>query len=87
MTISSILQLSLISEREWSSLFSRVDRFHGKVSGKARSLSITIKDILNSKSIPPFNDARRRVSDLSDVSGLDQMDFALYNEAMKNKME
>lgn len=51
MAISSILQLSLISDREWSSLFSRVDRLQGKLAGQARSYSFTVTDTLHSR--PP----------------------------------
>jgi MFS transporter, MFS domain-containing protein family, molybdate-anion transporter len=62
MAISSLLQISLISEREWSSLFSRFDRLHDIVAGRARSSFVSIKDLLKSK--PPWpRDYCRRTSD------------------------
>jgi hypothetical protein len=70
MAISSILQLSLISEREWSSLFSRVDRLRDKVVGQARSFSFSMKDFLHTRpSNPPVLDRRSYKSDWLEVSG------------------
>ena len=49
MVISSIIQLSLISQREWSSLFSRVDRMQEQVSRQAKRLSLTLQDLVSPK--------------------------------------
>ena len=50
MVVASFLQLSLVSAREWSNLRSRVDDAQGKVCVQARSLSFTVKDILQGNS-------------------------------------
>jgi hypothetical protein len=79
MTISSILQISLISKREWSSLFSRVDRIQGQVTGKARSLSITLKDALTLTKSTLHS--TRRDSDLSDIADTCcQIDMSLSDD-------
>lgn len=61
MTISSALQISLISAREWSSLFSRFELVQTQLKGKARSLSLTLGDVSTFCSL-------RRMSDVSDGS-------------------
>ena len=59
MLISSALQLSLVSKREWSSLYSRVDQVQSKVARQARSLSFTVKDLLQSCPPPPERLSKR----------------------------
>ena len=44
MTVSALLQLSLVSSREWSSLFGRVDRLKEKA---VRSMSFSAGEIHN----------------------------------------
>ena len=61
MTISSALQISLISGREWSSLFSRFELIQNRFTGKVWSCACTIGDA-SSLNMP------RRMSDLSDIS-------------------
>ena len=61
MTISSVLQISLISEREWSSLFSRLEILQHQFTGTAQSMAFTFGDASS------FN-ALRRMSDVSDLS-------------------
>ena len=80
MAISGALQLSLISDREWSILFSRLHRMQRRFSGKARSLSFTFKDLYVDSPVP--SDVSRRVSactDISDVTdGCDPLDDSFY---------
>ena len=61
MTVSSALQISLISHREWSSLFSRFKLVQRQLTGKARSLSLTLSDVSSLGSL-------RRMSDVSELS-------------------
>jgi hypothetical protein len=82
MVTSSILQLSLVSEREWASLFSRVDRMQGTVRRKARHLSFTVKGRLQNP--PP--ELRRRVSDWSESSE-DDSDLVDVAEAVARIFE
>ena len=60
MTISSALQISLISGREWSSLFSRFELIQNRFTGKVWSCACTIGDA-SSLNMP------RRMSDISFV--------------------
>jgi hypothetical protein len=85
MAISSLLQLSLISEREWSSLFSRFDRLHDMVAGGARSSFESIADLLKSK--PPWpRDYCRRASD-SDWSDTSDGEINFSSSTLKVKGE
>jgi hypothetical protein len=68
MVISSALQLSLISEREWSSLFSRFDRAQGKMAQQTRRLSFSVRDMLCRMPSVPKN-LGRRLSATSMLSG------------------
>jgi hypothetical protein len=63
MAISSVLQISLISKREWSSLFSRFDRIHGQVMGHVQSLSLTLKDIIQSTKSNVLSNLSEIISD------------------------
>ena len=83
MVIASILQLSLVSEREWSILFSRVDNAQVKAFGRARSLSFTVKDILQGITPPsPPKGLSRRASLYSDSSSDDASDASfLFDDA------
>jgi hypothetical protein len=63
MTMSSALQISLISEQEWSCLFSRFALVQTQFKGKARSLSVTLGEVSTFCSCRRLSD----VSDLSDV--------------------
>ena len=83
MVTASILQLSLVSEREWSILFSRVDNAQLKAFGQARSLSFTVKDILQGRTPPsPPKGLCRRTSLYSDSSSDDASDASfLFDEA------
>lgn len=68
MAISGLLQLSLISDREWSCLFTKFDRFHGRVTERAQSM----KDLLNEKApilvLPCPLDRATSDSDWSEIS-------------------
>jgi hypothetical protein len=57
MTISSVLQISLISEREWSSLFSRMELLQKQLTRNAQTWAhVSSYDVL------------RRMSEVSDIS-------------------
>jgi len=71
MVVASALQLSLVSERELSNLFSRVDKAQGRVIRQARSLSFTVKDILQERV------GRRRASMCSESSTGDISDTSV----------
>jgi hypothetical protein len=58
MVVSGFLQLSLVPKREWSHLFSNMDCMQGEVSKQAKSVSFTVKDMLQ-----PEPSMLRRVSD------------------------
>ena len=76
MIISSALQLSLVSEREWSNLYSRMDKVHGNVARQARSLSFTVQDFLQHCPPPPEGFVRR-VSVGSATSSEDSSDDSI----------
>lgn len=81
MVISSALQLSLVSEREWSNLFLRVDHAQGNVYRKARSLSFSVKDIL--KGTPPPRVPKglsRRASLCSESSTEEESDASFLSD-------
>jgi hypothetical protein len=66
MTISGVLQLSLISNREWSCLFSRFNLLQDQCAGKARSLSFVFQDLCSQPPLP--SEVSRRVSACTDIS-------------------
>jgi hypothetical protein len=68
MTISGVLQLSLISAREVSCLFSRFFHMHSHVTRKDRSLSFLSKDLLSQAPSALPNEASRRISACTDLS-------------------
>lgn len=80
MTISGVLQISLISGRELSCLFSRFSLLQSQFAGKARSLSLALKDLHSQVPLP--SEVSRRVSactDLSDASDVcDSLDDSFY---------
>ena len=48
MIVAAVLQLSLISKREWDSFFGRVDRLQKRALQPARSLSFSAMGAVNS---------------------------------------
>jgi hypothetical protein len=72
MVTSAVLQLSLVSQREWSSLFSRASHISEKcVAAPARRLSFSIREALSS---PPD---LRRVSLMTQSSDMSMSEEAL----------
>jgi hypothetical protein len=83
MAISSILQISLISKREWSSLFSRYDRIQSQVMGHIQSLSLTLNDIILSTKSNLLSNLSETISD-----ACYQMDISIWGDlALKAKEE
>jgi hypothetical protein len=54
MVVAAVLQLSLISKREWDSFFGRVDRLQKRALKPARSLSFSAMDAVNSAMVKTF---------------------------------
>jgi hypothetical protein len=55
MVVAAVLQLSLISKREWDSFFGRVDRLQKRALKPARSLSFSAMGAVNSAMDKRFN--------------------------------
>lgn len=66
MAVSGVLQLSLISTREISCLFSRYSLLRSQCTGKALSLSVALQDLYDQPPIP--SESSRRVSACTDIS-------------------